>query len=71
VLVVARSDFGGGAGIQADIKTVTVGRRECRLTAHNTVGIYGVLPIPADFVRQQMAAVCRSADAYVMPLEMR
>lgn len=62
VLVVAGSDSGGGAGIQADIKTITAlgayaATAVTALTAQNTTGVHGVLPVPADFVRRQMAVV--------------
>lgn len=59
VLIVAGSDSGGGAGIQADIKTVTMLGGHAMtaitaLTAQNTLGVHGVMPVPADFVVQQM-----------------
>lgn len=62
VLTVAGSDSGGGAGIQADLKTFT---RYCTygmsaitaLTAQNTVGVQGVHSIPADFVAAQIDSV--------------
>ncbi|MBM3928530.1 MAG: bifunctional hydroxymethylpyrimidine kinase/phosphomethylpyrimidine kinase [Sphingomonadales bacterium] len=59
VLIVAGSDSGGGAGIQADIKTVTMLGGHAMtaitaLTAQNTLGVQGVMPVPADFVVQQM-----------------
>ncbi len=62
VLIVAGSDSGGGAGIQADIKTVTVlggyaATAITALTAQNTEGVFGVLPIPTDFIRQQIEVV--------------
>jgi hydroxymethylpyrimidine/phosphomethylpyrimidine kinase len=62
VLIVAGSDSGGGAGIQADIKTVTMlggfaMTAIAALTAQNTLGVVGVLPIPADFVVAQIDAV--------------
>jgi len=62
VLVVAGSDSGGGAGIQADIKTITAlgayaATAITALTAQDTTGVRGVLPVPADFVRRQMAVV--------------
>jgi len=62
VLIVAGSDSGGGAGIQADIKTVTMldayaATAVTALTAQNTEGVFGVLPIPPDFIRQQIEVV--------------
>lgn len=62
VLIVAGSDSGGGAGIQADIKTVTMlGGHPmtaiAALTAQNTLGVTGVFPVPAEFVLAQIDAV--------------
>lgn len=62
VLVVAGSDSGGGAGIQADIKAVMAlgayaATAVTALTAQNTLGVHGVLPVPPDFVRLQIDAV--------------
>ncbi|HEY3910037.1 MAG TPA: bifunctional hydroxymethylpyrimidine kinase/phosphomethylpyrimidine kinase [Stellaceae bacterium] len=62
VLIVAGSDSGGGAGIQADIKTVTMldgyaATAITALTAQNTEGVFGVLPVPPDFIRQQIEVV--------------
>ena len=62
VLVVAGSDSGGGAGIQADIKAVMAlggyaATAITALTAQNTVGVHGVMPVPPHFVRQQIDAV--------------
>jgi hydroxymethylpyrimidine/phosphomethylpyrimidine kinase len=62
VLIVAGSDSGGGAGIQADIKTVSMldayaATAITALTAQNTEGVFGVLPIPPEFVRRQVEVV--------------
>jgi hydroxymethylpyrimidine/phosphomethylpyrimidine kinase len=68
---VAGSDSGGGAGIQADLKTVTAlggyaATALTALTAQNTKGVYGLMPVPADFVRQQMQLVLTDIGADVV-----
>ena len=62
ILIVAGSDSGGGAGIQADIKTVTMFggfamTAITALTAQNTLGVAGIVEVSPDFVRQQMDVV--------------
>lgn len=62
VLIIAGSDSGAGAGIQADLKTVMAlgGYGTTAITAvtvQNTLGVTGVHPIPADFVQAQARAV--------------
>ncbi|WP_312161223.1 bifunctional hydroxymethylpyrimidine kinase/phosphomethylpyrimidine kinase [Phenylobacterium sp.] len=62
VLIIAGSDSGGGAGIQADIKTVTMlgGYAATAITAvtvQNTLGVTGVHPIPPQVVEAQARAV--------------
>lgn len=62
VMTVAGSDSGGGAGIQADLKTfqelgVFGTSTITALTAQNTLGVYGVHAAPADFVLAQLDAV--------------
>jgi hydroxymethylpyrimidine/phosphomethylpyrimidine kinase len=68
VLIVAGSDSGGGAGIQADLKTVTMldafaATAITALTAQNTEGVYGVLPIDPAFIRRQMEVVLADIGA--------
>jgi hydroxymethylpyrimidine/phosphomethylpyrimidine kinase len=62
VLIAAGSDSSGGAGIQADIKTVTAlgGYAATAITAvtiQNTLGVTGVHDVPSDVVERQMRAV--------------
>jgi hydroxymethylpyrimidine/phosphomethylpyrimidine kinase len=61
ILIIAGSDSGGGAGIQADIKTVAMLGGHAMtaitaLTAQNTLGVTGVMPVPPAFVIEQMDA---------------
>ncbi len=62
VLTIAGSDSGGGAGIQADLKTITAlggyGMSVITaLTAQNTLGVQGVLEVPVEFIEQQFDSV--------------
>ncbi|HEX8573640.1 MAG TPA: bifunctional hydroxymethylpyrimidine kinase/phosphomethylpyrimidine kinase [Allosphingosinicella sp.] len=62
ILVIAGSDSGGGAGIQADIKTITMlggfaTTAITAITAQNTLGVTGVMPVPAAMVVAQIDAV--------------
>ena len=62
ILIIAGSDSGGGAGIQADIKTVTMLGGHAltavtAVTAQNTVGVTAVHPIPTEMVLAQIDAV--------------
>jgi hydroxymethylpyrimidine/phosphomethylpyrimidine kinase len=75
VLIVAGSDSGGGAGIQADIKTVTAlggyaATAVTALTAQNTVGVQGIFPVPPDFVALQMRVVLDDIGADAIKLGM-
>ena len=62
VLTIAGSDSGGGAGIQADLKTfqelnVYGMSAITAVTAQNTLGVQGVHPIPAEFVAKEIDSV--------------
>ena len=62
VLSIAGSDSSGGAGIQADIKTIAAHKLFAEtaiaaLTAQNTTGVYGIVPIDPAFVAQQIDVV--------------
>lgn len=62
VLTIAGSDSSGGAGIQADIKTIEAMGLFAQsaitaLTAQNTTGVYGVHDVPPEFVSQQVDVV--------------
>lgn len=62
VLTIAGSDCSGGAGIQADIKTMIMNgvyamSAITALTAQNTLGVTGILEISSDFLKQQLDAI--------------
>jgi len=62
VLTIAGSDSGGGAGIQADLKTISAlgcfgTTAITAITAQNTLGVSGIHPIPVEFVKSQIKAV--------------
>src|ERR1700761_2517430 len=62
VLTIAGSDSGGGAGIQADLKTfAAMGAYGASvitaITAQNTTGVRAILPVPAEMVAAQLDAV--------------
>lgn len=66
-LSVAGSDSIGGAGIQADVRAMSaVGVHAATVitavTAQNTCGVDGILPLPEEFIKEQLEAVLRDAD---------
>jgi len=68
ILSVAGSDSGGGAGIQADLKVITIlggyGMSVITaLTAQNTIGVQGVYAVPQEFIAQQLDAVLSDIGA--------
>ena len=62
VLTIAGSDSGGGAGIQADLKTFSAlgvygATAITALTAQNTKGVKEIFPLPANFVKKQIETI--------------
>jgi len=75
VLIIAGSDSGGGAGIQADIKTVTALNGFAMtaltaLTAQNTEGVHAVHDVPEDFITRQIEVVLEDLGADAIKLGM-
>jgi len=68
-LTIAGSDSGGGAGIQADLKTFAAlgvygSSAITALTAQNTLGVQGVYPVDPEFVGQQIDSVMSDIGAH-------
>jgi hydroxymethylpyrimidine/phosphomethylpyrimidine kinase len=62
VLIIAGSDSGGGAGLQADVKAVTLlggfaATAVTAITVQNTLGVHGVHPLPVELIAAQADAV--------------
>ena len=75
ILIIAGSDSGGGAGIQADIKTVTMLGGHAMtaitaITAQNTLGVSAVHPVPAEMVLAQIDAVLDDIGADAVKIGM-
>jgi hydroxymethylpyrimidine/phosphomethylpyrimidine kinase len=75
VLVVAGSDSGGGAGIQADIRTISAlggyaMTAVTAVTAQNTLGVFGLQIMPAAFVADQIRVVLEDIGADAIKIGM-
>ena len=75
VLIIAGSDSGGGAGIQADLKTVTALNGFAMtaltaLTAQNTLGVHAIHDVPEDFITQQIEVVLTDLGADAIKIGM-
>jgi hydroxymethylpyrimidine/phosphomethylpyrimidine kinase len=75
VLIIAGSDSGGGAGIQADIRTVTAlggyaMTAITALTAQNTLGVFATHLVPAAFVQEQIRVTLEDLGADAIKIGM-
>lgn len=75
ILIIAGSDSGGGAGIQADIKTVTMLGGHAMtaitaITAQNTLGVQAVMPVPPEMVVAQIDSVLSDIGADAVKIGM-
>lgn len=75
VLIIAGSDSGGGAGIQADVKAVTALKGFAMtaitaLTAQNTMGVHAIHEVPEDFITRQIEVVLDDIGADAIKLGM-
>jgi hydroxymethylpyrimidine/phosphomethylpyrimidine kinase len=75
ILIIAGSDSGGGAGIQADIKTVTMlggfaTTAITAITAQNTLGVQAVMAVPPEMVLGQIDAVLGDIGADAVKIGM-
>lgn len=75
VLTIAGSDSGGGAGIQADIKTISAmgcyaASAITAITVQNTLGVQAVHPVPLDILEEQIDAVLSDIGADAIKIGM-
>lgn len=75
ILIIAGSDSGGGAGIQADIKSVSANGGYAAtaitaITAQNTQGVFGVHPVPIPILKQQIELVLSDIGADAIKIGM-
>ncbi len=74
-LTIAGSDSGGGAGIQADLKTFSAlgcygASAIAALTAQNTLGVQGILAVPPEFIAKQIRSVLDDIGADAIKIGM-
>ena len=75
VITIAGSDPSGGAGIQADIKTITAlggyaASAITALTIQNTLGVKGIFPIPDTIVSEQINAIMEDIEPQTIKIGM-
>ena len=75
VLIIAGSDSGGGAGVQADIKSVSAlggfaATAISALTAQNSLGVHSIYPVATDFIKEQMKVVLEDIGADCLKIGM-
>lgn len=75
VLTIAGSDCSGGAGIQADIKTITVHKMYAMsvitaLTAQNTTGVYGIEEASKEFIGKQIDCIFKDIEPNAVKIGM-
>ena len=73
ILIIAGSDSGGGAGIQADIKTITYFKAYAMtavtaITAQNTMGVQSIYPLPKEIVIDQIQSVLNDLSPDVIKI---
>ena len=75
VLIIAGSDSGGGAGIQADIKAITYFKGYAMtavtaITAQNTIGVQSIFPLPKEIVIEQINSVTNDLEPDIVKIGM-
>ena len=75
VLTIAGSDCSGGAGIQADIKTISAlgcyaASAITAITVQNTCGVKNIMPLPAHVIKAQVETVIEDMDVNVIKIGM-
>ena len=75
VLIIAGSDSGGGAGIQADIKSTTYFKGYAMtavtaITAQNTIGVQSIYPLPKQIVIEQIKSVTNDLSPDIVKIGM-